>query len=54
MKLSPYVKSVCKAYQSHKLLLDDVLQLYKDNYLSEIECRQVLKEGGKNGLRQLQ
>ena len=53
MKLSSYVKNVRQAYQKNKLLLDDVLRLYKDNYLSEIECRQVLKEGGKNGLRQL-
>lgn len=53
MKLSPYVKSVCKAYQSRKLLLEDILQLYKENYLNEIECKQVLSKGGNNGLRKL-
>ena len=51
MKLSPYVKSVCKAYQSHKLLLEDVLQLYKENYLSFKECQQVISKGGKDGIR---
>lgn len=55
MKLSPYVKNVKQAYESNKLLLDDVLQLYKDNYLNEIECRQVIEGGIKNGrIRQLQ
>ncbi len=53
MKLSPYVKSVQTAYQSNKLLLEDVLQLYKENYLNEIECKQIIK-GGNHGLRQLQ
>lgn len=53
MKLSPYVKNVKRAYKSNKLLLDDVLQLYKDNYLNEIECRQVIEGGIKNGIRKL-
>lgn len=52
MKLSPYVKSVRIAYQSHKLLTEDVLQMYKDNYLTAKECQQVL-EGGNYGIRQL-
>lgn len=52
MKLSPYVKNVKQAYQNHKLLLEDVLQLYKENYLNEIECRQVISKGGKDGIRQ--
>lgn len=41
-KQSPYVKSVKQAYQSKKLLIDDVLQMYKDNYLSEKELKEVL------------
>ena len=49
MKLSPYVKNVKQAYKMNKLLLEDVLQLYKDNYLNEIECQQVLEGGIKNG-----
>ena len=54
MKLSPYVNSVKQAYESNKLLLEDILQLYKDNYLNEIECQQVISKGGKNGrIRQL-
>lgn len=52
MKLSSYVKNVCKAYKGHKLLLQDVLQLYKDGYLNECECLQVLSKGGKYGIRQ--
>lgn len=54
MKLSPYVKNVRKAYQNNKLFLDDVLQLYKENYLNEIECQQVLSKGGKDGIRFIQ
>ena len=53
MKLSPYVKSVRQAYQTNKLLLDDVLNLYKEGYLDTKECQQVINEGGKHGIRQL-
>lgn len=53
MKLSPYVKSVRSAYQKKIILTEDVLQMYKDNYLTAKECQQVL-EGGKYGIRQLQ
>lgn len=42
MKLSPYVKSVKNAYQNSMLLIDDVLKMYKDNYLSEKELKEVL------------
>lgn len=42
MKLSPYVKNVRQAYKSKKILIDDVLQMYKDNYLSEKELKEVL------------
>lgn len=49
MKLSPYVKNVRQAYQAHKLLLDDVLDLYKEGYLDTKECQQVINEGGKYG-----
>ena len=48
MKLSPYVKSVRKALRNNMITPFDVINLYKDNYLSEKECQQVLK-GGKNG-----
>lgn len=48
MKLSPYVKIVRQAYQSHKLLIDDVLNLHKEGYLDTKECQQVI-EGGKYG-----
>lgn len=41
-KLSPYVKSVKRAYQNNMLLMDDVLKMYKDNYLSEKELKEVL------------
>lgn len=53
MKLSPYVKSVRQAYQANKLLLDDVLNLYKEGYLSTKECQQVINEGGNYGIRKL-
>lgn len=54
MKLSPYVKNVRDAYQHKMILTDDVLQMYKDNYLTAKECQQVL-EGGKYGwIRKLQ
>lgn len=53
MKLSPYVKTVKQAYKSNRLLLDDILNLYKEGYLDTKECQQVI-EGGKHGLRQLQ
>ena len=49
MRLSPYVKSVCKAYQSRKLLLEDVLDLYKGGYLDTKECQQIISKGGKDG-----
>lgn len=52
MRLSPYVKTVRKAYKSRKLLLEDVLQLYKESYLNETECLQVLSKGGKYGIQQ--
>ena len=54
MKLSPYVKSVRNAYKNHMLYEEDILQLYKDNYLTEVECRQILEGGIKHGIRQLQ
>lgn len=41
-KLSPYVKSVKQAYQNKMLLIDDVLEMYKDNYLSRKELKEVL------------
>ena len=41
-KLSPYVKSVKQAYQNKMLLIDDVLEMYKDNYLSKKELKEVL------------
>lgn len=41
-KQSPYVKSVKQAYKNKKILIDDVLQMYKDNYLSEKELKEVL------------
>lgn len=50
MKLSPYVKSVRKALRDNIITTFDVINLYKDNYLNEKECQQVLK-GGKNGIR---
>lgn len=52
-KLSPYVKSVKNAYKDNLLAIEDVLKLYKDNYLNEIECQQVLEGGIKNGIRKL-
>ena len=54
MKLSPYVKSVQDALRHKIILIDDVLQMYKDKYLTAKECQQVL-EGGKYGwIRKLQ
>lgn len=50
MKLSPYVKSVRKALRDNMITTFDVINLYKDNYLNEKECQQVL-EGGKNGIQ---
>ena len=41
-KLSPYVKSVKQAYKNKMLLIDDVLEMYKDNYLSKKELKEVL------------
>lgn len=41
-KQSPYVKSVRSAYQKKIILIDDVLEMYKDNYLSEKELKEVL------------
>lgn len=53
MKLSPYVKNVRQAYKNRMLLIDDVLDLYKEGYLNTKECQQVI-EGGKYGrIRQL-
>lgn len=48
MKLSPYVKSVRQALKNKIILTEDVLQMYKDNYLTAKECQQVL-EGGNYG-----
>lgn len=49
MKLNLFVKSVLKEYKSDNIKAEDVLGLYKDNFLTEEECLQVL-EGGKNGI----
>lgn len=48
MKLNLFVKSVLKEYTKDNIKAEDVLSLYKDNFLTEEECLQVL-EGGKNG-----
>ena len=50
MKLNIFVESVTKALKDNKIKEEDVLLLYKDNYLTELECLQVL-EGGKNGIK---
>ena len=52
MKLNLFVKSVLKEYTKDNIKAEDVLSLYKDNFLTEEECLQVL-EGGKNGIRKL-
>ena len=51
MKLSPYVKSVKDALSKKIITIDDVLQLYKDSYFTEKECKQILKGGFTNGIR---
>ena len=52
MKLSPYVKSVRQAYKNKMILIDDVLNLYKEGYLSTKECQQVIEGGKRYGIRQ--
>lgn len=53
MKLSPYVKSVRQALKNKIILTEDVLQMYKDNYLTAKECQQILEGGNYGWIRQL-
>ena len=53
-KQSPYVNTGKQLNEKYNLLNEikiviDKLKLYKDNYLNEIECQQVLEGGIKNG-----
>lgn len=52
MKLSVLATDIKTVYHQKKLNKLDVLELYREGYISTKECRHILNsKGGKNGIR---
>ena len=52
MKLSALAIDVKIVYHQKKINKLDVLELYREGYISTKECRHILNsKGGKNGIR---